>query len=295
MPLNLNDIAAGMREDAPPARRRGHRLRPGPRARTSGRVRADPGQIEQVIMNLAVNARDAMPRGGKLTIETANVELDEEYAARHVDVKPGPVRPARGHRHRLRHGRRRRRRSSSSRSSRPRSRGKGTGLGLSTVYGIVKQSGGHIWVVQRARAGARRSRSTSRATPPRNGGPLKAPAGVDAKFTGTETILVVEDEEQLRKVARRALEAAGLHGAHRLERRGGAPARRAARGRDPPALHRRRHAADERHGARARAGEGPAGPPGPLHVGLHRRRHPAPRRRSTPGRTSSGSRSRPPT
>ena len=111
-----------------------------------GSVEADPGQLEQVIMNLAVNARDAMPDGGELRIETGNVDADEESAARHPPMKPGPLRHARRHRHRARGWTPRSWRTSSSRSSRPRRLGKGTGLGLSTVYGIVQQSGGCVYV-----------------------------------------------------------------------------------------------------------------------------------------------------
>jgi two-component system cell cycle sensor histidine kinase/response regulator CckA len=171
-----------------------------------GVVRADPGQIEQVIMNLVVNSRDAMSGGGKLTIETSNVELDDEYAARHVGVKPGRyvqlaiTDTGCGMDERTK-----------MQLFEPffttKEKGKGTGLGLSTVYGIVRQSGGHIWVYGELGLG-----STFKICLPRELS-VKATAtrlqAVQEPARGTETVLVVEDEEALRKVARRALETAG--------------------------------------------------------------------------------------
>ncbi len=172
-----------------------------------GVVRADPGQIEQVLMNLVVNARDAMSEGGKLTIETSNANLDEEFTAHHVAVVPGPyVRLAvtdtgcgMGE-------------QTKAQLFEPffttKEKGKGTGLGLSTVYGIVKQSGGNIWVHSRAAPGhdvqdlfSAGILAQSDVHPT-----VSHPA---ASYGGTETILVVEDEEAMRKVAMRSLEAAG--------------------------------------------------------------------------------------
>jgi CheY-like chemotaxis protein/two-component sensor histidine kinase len=167
-----------------------------------GRVRADAGQIEQVIMNLVINARDAMPDGGKLTIETTNVELDEDYSQQHIAAEPGPYVML----------------SVSDDGSgmdeetraqifepffTTKERGKGTGLGLSTVYGIIKQTGGFIWVYSEPGQGTtfkiylpRIGESDSRVEPRR--------AQKEA-LVGTETILLVEDEQSLRALTGRIL------------------------------------------------------------------------------------------
>jgi PAS domain S-box-containing protein len=171
-----------------------------------GRVKIDPGQIEQVILNLAVNARDAMPSGGKLTIETANVESDEDYAHAHVGVIPG-----------------RYVRLSVSDTGVGMSRevqqkafdpffttkdkGKGTGLGLSTVYGIVTQSGGKIWVYSEPGHG-----TTFKIYFPTIEGELDALTGkseMDSFPGGSETVLLVEDEPSVRDLANRLLRQQG--------------------------------------------------------------------------------------
>ena len=171
-----------------------------------GRVRADVGQIEQAIMNLAVNAKDAMPSGGKLTIETTNVELDESYARSHVDVKPGHYvmfsvsDTGVGMTPEVRE-----------RIFEPffttKEKGKGTGLGLSTTYGIVKQTEGHIWVYSVQGKG-----TTFKIYFPRVNEPLEEIRKEVLKEElprGNETILIVEDEEEVRKLTAKILERQG--------------------------------------------------------------------------------------
>jgi len=171
-------------------------------------VRADAGQIDQVIMNLAVNARDAMPSGGKLTLETSNVTLDEEYARFHAPLRPGEyVMMAISD-------------TGAGMDSETQSHifepffttkgTKGTGLGLSMVYGIVKQSGGYIWVFSEVDKG-----TTFKIYLPRvssTGEPaaqIAAPIDYRKVEPGTETILLVEDEANLRYLARQYLEKQG--------------------------------------------------------------------------------------
>jgi signal transduction histidine kinase len=170
-----------------------------------GRVKADPGQIEQVIMNLAVNARDAMPQGGKLIIETADVDLDEIHARSHPGVAAGRyvVLAVSDTGHGMDA-------ATIARVFEPffttKEPGKGTGLGLATVYGIVKQSGGHISVHSALGRG-----TTFKVYLPLSQDDLAAPV-VAAKGTaagGSEAILLLEDEPALREVIREVLETAG--------------------------------------------------------------------------------------
>jgi len=172
-----------------------------------GAVRADPGQIDQVIMNLAVNARDAMAQGGKLTIETANVTLDENFARTHTPLTAGEyIMLAISDTGVGMDG------ETQSRIFEPffTTKGaKGTGLGLSTVYGIVKQSGGFIFVDSQPQRG-----TAFRTYFPRVDGREEAAAAQDSLGLprpdhGQETILLVEDETHLRRLARQYLETQG--------------------------------------------------------------------------------------
>ncbi|MBZ5702491.1 MAG: PAS domain S-box protein [Acidobacteriia bacterium] len=171
-----------------------------------GQVRVDPGQMEQVVMNLAVNARDAMPHGGILTLEAANVTLDEEYCRKHVTGEPGEYvmlaisDTGTG----IDEATRQRIFEPFFTTKEP---GKGTGLGLSTVYGIVKQSGGHIEVYSEVGKGT----SFKIYLPRVNEKPQALPAATpqQGEMRGTETVLVVEDDEELRTMAREYLAAQG--------------------------------------------------------------------------------------
>jgi PAS domain S-box-containing protein len=173
-----------------------------------GTVRVDPGQMEQVIMNLVVNARDAMPMGGRIRIETRNADLDAAYATTHEAVKPGPYvllavsDTGTGMDEATR-----------ARVFEPffttKAPGTGTGLGLATVYGIVKQCGGYIWVYSELGRGTTFRLYFPRITEPPDVEP--AEPAVTAQLRGHETVLVVEDQEVLRGVVRQSLEQFGYH------------------------------------------------------------------------------------
>ena len=177
------------------------------------KVKVDPSQIEQVILNLVVNARDAMPNGGKLIIETQNKELDETYTHSHFSVIPGRYVILSV--------------SDTGCGIPPeviekifdpffttKMKDKGTGLGLSTVYGIIKQSGGYIWVYSEPGQGTTFKIYLPQVNEEETDVPLKRNEAVDFP-RGSETILLVEDEDSLRSLAVRILNELGykVHGA----------------------------------------------------------------------------------
>jgi len=171
-----------------------------------GRVLADEHQLQQVIMNLAINARDAMPQGGRLTLTTANVTLDESYAQQHLPLGPGEyvlltvadtgigMDPA-----------------TKARAFEPffttKEAGKGTGLGLATVYGIIQQSGGHIWVYSEPGHGTVFKIYLPRLDAATVAGELRPAQG--GALGGEETVLLVEDEVSVRELLRDTLERHG--------------------------------------------------------------------------------------
>jgi PAS domain S-box-containing protein len=172
------------------------------------RIKADPGQVEQVLVNLVVNARDAMPKGGTITIETSNVELDAAYAGKHIGLTPGDYAMLAisdtgvGMDH-----------ATQDHIFEPffttKEKGKGTGLGLSTVYGIVKQSGGNISVYSEPDKG-----TTFKVYLPQIDAKVESsviPSGESIVRFGTETVLLVEDEDMVRNLAAQLLKESGYH------------------------------------------------------------------------------------
>jgi PAS domain S-box-containing protein len=238
-------------------------------------VCVDPGLVEQMLVNLSVNARDAMPDGGTLVIQSANISVDAAYHASHPEVEPGDyvtiavtdtgtgMSP-----------------DVKARLFEPffttKPKGRGTGLGLATTYGAVKQSGGHISVHSQPGRG-----TTFRIFLPRTAGTGQR-NGVDTPACrtpkGHETILVVEDDAEVLGLAARILTSLGYHVITAANGSDALDLASAYLGPHRPAPHRRRHAGPGRATGR-RANEGPApGMPRPLHVGVYRRCHRASRR-----------------
>jgi PAS domain S-box-containing protein len=171
-----------------------------------GRTRADAGQIEQVIMNLVVNSKDAMPDGGKITIQTGNVTLDDDLRREYSYIQPGPyvMLSITDNGHGMD-------KETQTRIFEPffttKEKGKGTGLGLSTVYGIIKQSGGYVLVKSEPERG-----TTFRIYLPRveeAAEPHNLALTSQSSTRGSETVLLVEDEESVRQLVRETLEAKG--------------------------------------------------------------------------------------
>ena len=204
--INLNDVLSAM--EGPLSRMIGEDVALTLKASANlDRVSADPNQVEQAVMNLVVNARDAMPRGGRLTIETANVDLDEQYVRRHADASAGPhVMLAVSD---TGHGMDR---QTVERVFEPffttKAPGHGTGLGLSMVYGFVRQSGGHVTVYSEPGSGTTFKIYLPRVDAPAQEGPQPAlvPEALQARG---ETILVTEDDAAVRGIIVRVLRGCG--------------------------------------------------------------------------------------
>jgi len=185
-----------------------------------GRTRADAAQIEQVIMNLVVNSKDAMPNGGKIIIRTANVSLDGELARECSYIQPGPyvMLAIEDNGHGMD-------KETQSRIFEPffttKEKGKGTGLGLSTVYGIIKQSGGYVLAQSEVGRGTTFSIYLPRVEEPAES--VSVTRASQSATGGSETVLLVEDEESVRQLVRETLEAKGYkvleadHGAAALQ------------------------------------------------------------------------------
>jgi PAS domain S-box-containing protein len=202
--LDLNEVVGGMTKMFSRVMGENIELTFVPGAKL-GRVKADPGQIEQVLLNLVVNARDAMENGGRITIETSNVQLDRDYSAKHHNIEPGPWvmltvsdtgcgMDA----------------QTQSRIFEPffttKAQGKGTGLGLATVYGVVKQSGGFIYVYSEVGHGTTFKVYLPEVLAEIAKEVVEKPA---AAPSGSETILFVEDEESVRELVREYLSGTG--------------------------------------------------------------------------------------
>ena len=240
-----------------------------------GMVKADPGQLEQVLLNLALNARDAMPRGGRITLETSSAELTAAYARSKgaVSIEPGHyvmlAVSDTGHgmdQDTLNH------------VFEPffttKGVGQGTGLGLSTVYGIVKQSAGYIWVYSEPGQGT----TFKIYLPVRTGGIVSSEKPeLPPRARSAECVLIVEDEDILRGVMRRSLEDAGYRVLESGRCDGSVEAGAREQPEHRPAVDRCHHAGKVGAGARRRSRSAACPPSGAVYLRLHRRRYRAAR------------------
>ena len=234
-----------------------------------GWVEADAGQLDQVILNLVVNARDALSSGGTVVLSTENVELDDAYAAEHPGARPGQyvavsvsdngfgIDP-----------------TTLGRIFEPyfttKDRGRGTGLGLATVLGIVEQSGGHIDVTSEVGEGTSFHVYLPRQEGPTAGAPVEAPVR-EAPEGGRETVLLAEDEDSVRRLATMVLERNGYRVIAAPDGRAAIEAAAAPRWTDRSPVDRRDHARTQRSGAGRPVRRAPSPGPGPVHVRLRRR------------------------